>query len=508
MEKDSTEKINIIFATADSEEHRLFDMVIQERKLPYFVFYPGTISEVEEVLESSKIDIIITDLHFQQGGFADWLFLWPYPFIVFTEPEEHEHLGEVINNEVCSFLYRMPEGRHVMGLPVMIKKILNTRESLDRQNQHIQVSERRYLNLVQALPDVVYTLDEEGRFSFVNNSVRRLGYDPVELIGKHFSYIVAPEDVIRVSREQVLPVFKGRITGPERSPRLFDERRTGSRMTRGLQLKLKRQQEEREPETWGSVIAYGEVCSVGYSELGLDQLISGTAGIIRDISGRLQRMKQSEPLDETEEGQETRVNDLKSRIFGTLQLISSLLSIQQSESQELASHPSFIDLQMQIYSLSLIYKEMHHLSGTEEINLQSFIIDLANHIITTYSLNPWSVELEAHADGINIDAEKLIPLALLINEILSASVLYSLKDREKGKIIVTLTQDGENLIHMQVWDNGSGFELESQDQEGRLVLLIGQALLQQLNGQASRYSDDRGSRISVFINGSDKKSSS
>src|SRR5512142_1982273 len=40
------------------------------------------------------------------------------------------------------------------------------------------VLERRYEDLVHSLPDIVYELDSDGKFTFVNNSVAVLGYKP------------------------------------------------------------------------------------------------------------------------------------------------------------------------------------------------------------------------------------------------------------------------------------------------------------------------------------------
>jgi PAS domain S-box-containing protein len=129
--------------------------------------------------------------------------------------------------------------RHLGALPVMIRKVLNVRESLDRQNAHFQLSERRYLDLVSSLPDIVYTLDGDGNFIYINESVSQLGYSPHELIGKHFSEIIQEDYIPKVSRNIVVDMLKGMVTGDEAAPKLFDERRSGGRMTRILEVRLK-----------------------------------------------------------------------------------------------------------------------------------------------------------------------------------------------------------------------------------------------------------------------------
>ena len=63
-------------------------------------------------------------------------------------------------------------------------------ENLAMSGKLIQ-SERRYRLLVQNSPDMIYTLDQDGHFVFINDTVEKLlGYDSSLLIGKPYSSIV------------------------------------------------------------------------------------------------------------------------------------------------------------------------------------------------------------------------------------------------------------------------------------------------------------------------------
>src|SRR4030042_1663627 len=97
---------------------------------------------------------------------------------------------------------------------------------------------KKCLNILKILPDIVYHIDPTGHFTFLSNSVDTLGYKPDELIGKHFSTIVHTDDVKQFGRRHILPKYKGKITGDENAPKLFDERRTGKRKTSGLEVRL------------------------------------------------------------------------------------------------------------------------------------------------------------------------------------------------------------------------------------------------------------------------------
>jgi PAS domain S-box-containing protein len=149
--------------------------------------------------------------------------------------------------------------------------------------------ERRYEDLVHSLPDIVYELDSEGHFTFINNSIRLLGYDPSDLIGEHFSILLNEEDAEAVDRDAVLKAFNGIVTGQALSPKLFNERRSSERRTENLEVRLKRKPGARgaEDDMIVTVISYGEVTAAGeYAARSSGQDFVGSVGVIRDITLR------------------------------------------------------------------------------------------------------------------------------------------------------------------------------------------------------------------------------
>ena len=97
---------------------------------------------------------------------------------------------------------------------------------------------QNYEAVMQMLPDILYKLDADGHFIYINNSIRNLGYEPEELIYKHFSILIHPEDVGLVQRDIVLDKLFVKSGHIEEHPKFFDERRTGKRITRDLPVRL------------------------------------------------------------------------------------------------------------------------------------------------------------------------------------------------------------------------------------------------------------------------------
>lgn len=91
----------------------------------------------------------------------------------------------------------------------------------ERIASKLENSEKMYRYLVDSSPDIIYTLNHEGKFTFVNDRVQQLlGFSREELIGRHYSVLVHDED-------------------QERARYAFNERRVDERASRNVELRLK-----------------------------------------------------------------------------------------------------------------------------------------------------------------------------------------------------------------------------------------------------------------------------
>ncbi|HDS16774.1 MAG TPA: response regulator [Proteobacteria bacterium] len=79
-------------------------------------------------------------------------------------------------------------------------ELQRTQKELARRIMELSASEERYRTLVTTIPDIVYRIDTEGRFTFLNDAVKLLGYSSEELIGLPFATIALPAEVEKVSR--------------------------------------------------------------------------------------------------------------------------------------------------------------------------------------------------------------------------------------------------------------------------------------------------------------------
>jgi len=162
-----------------------------------------------------------------------------------------------------------------------------TRRLMDK-NSHLQEYLDRIFGISSA---IIYILDANGRFIFVNRAVEDiLNFSTEELIGKHFSFILPPDEYERVSREVVLPRIAGRATGVEEAPKLFNERRRGPRRTRNMEVRLMTRRSDDYRIMTGGVTGIVEVEGAysivedTESDGGKKEIFLGSQGVIFDIT--------------------------------------------------------------------------------------------------------------------------------------------------------------------------------------------------------------------------------
>ncbi|MBI3356452.1 MAG: PAS domain S-box protein [Nitrospirae bacterium] len=288
--------------------------------------------------------------------------------------------------------------------------VLYTRDALEKRELRatLERTQERHGRLVESLADVLYELDAEGRFVYLSPLITELlGYTPEELTGSPYSTVIPPDQL-------------------DRARYRFNDRRTGTRASRRIEVELARKASHDKP---ASTRVRAEVSSKGLYDP--QRRYRGTLGLLRDMS---RHRSQEEAIHHLE--QQLRETDRLIAIAQRLSTLSKHLRAPHTavlaQSQQLLEAIREARLAEQVESLMLHATEAVRLGeelaqAATEVGVQRDTInDIIDTVLATTQpplLNTDQIE-RAYASNLPPFTGSLPPTTQLLRILLSHAQRY------------------------------------------------------------------------------------
>ncbi|QEM67640.1 EAL domain-containing protein [Geobacter sp. FeAm09] len=233
----------------------------------------GTGEDAIAILKDQNMGLVLLDIHLPGVSGLD-VMEWITDFnaatrvIMVSADADIDSAIRALRSGAVEFIrkpYDLEEMQHKVDNALL-------RSRLERINTlmttRLELSERMHRFLVESSPDLIYTLDTDGCFIFVNGRAESLlGYSRGELVGRHYTAIVREEDW-------------------DTARYAFTERRRDSRATTNVEVRLKCSDSRSfEPRFIVAVVSAMGVYEENGDGGGPLRFI-GTYGVARDISER------------------------------------------------------------------------------------------------------------------------------------------------------------------------------------------------------------------------------
>ena len=182
------------------------------------------------------------------------------------------------------------------------------------------------------------------------------------------------------------------------------------------------------------------------------------------------------------------MREIHHRVRNNLQVISSLLSMQQRALTDPAAREAMFDTRQRINAMALIYRALYQGVDLKRVDIRQFLGDLVAQLIVEQQEHGELIATELEADELIIDPDKLAPLALFAVEAISNAQKHALSHRG-GMLRVRFTVAGEEAV-LAIADEGSGAEPElAGTGVGRALMM---AFARQLRGRMELAANDHG----------------
>lgn len=194
----------------------------------------------------------------------------------------------------------------------------------------------------------------------------------------------------------------------------------------------------------------------------MDYLVRFTDYISRLSVGNLRLARMMAEKSRTEQllskfvaEKEMLFKELQHRTKNSLGIVASLLSLSASELEDEKPARLFQEAANRVRSISMVYDKLNMSSNSGQVNLATYIGELARLLFDTYTERDGRITLTSRIESIPSDIKPAVALGLIMNELLTNALKYAYPAGTSGEIRLSLTENDHGL-ELRVSDDGPG----------------------------------------------------
>jgi hypothetical protein len=287
----------------------------------------------------------------------------------------------------------------------------------------LEQSERRFRELAELLPQIVYETDMTGKFTFINRKGLAIsGYALEDLEkGVNALEVIAPEDRSR------LAVNMGRVLRGED---------LGGNEYMGL---------SKDGTTFPAMITSTRIVHEGK--------VVGIRGVGMDIS----RIKEAEAqLVASLEEKKLLLREVHHRVKNNLQVISSMIRLQARTMTDESAKNSLAVLDGRVSAIAMVHEYLHRSPNLACIAAKDHFRSVVVPILSYQAPQAGNLSLNMDVENIFWGIDTAIPVGLIVNELVTNAAKHAFPDGRGGEIGVSLRSIDDGMFELTVADNGVG----------------------------------------------------
>jgi PAS domain S-box-containing protein len=303
--------------------------------------------------------------------------------------------------------------------------------------------ERQFRELLEMLPAAIYTTDAAGRITFYNKAA-------VELAGR----------TPTLGSDQWCVTWK--LFWPDGTPLPHDECPMAIALKENRAIRGAEAVAERPDGTRVPFIPFPTPIRDASGNL------VGAVNMLIDVSERKQ----------AEANQKVLLDELNHRVKNNMQMLSGLLRAAQRDTNNKEAGAVLVDAGQRVSAMAAAQQVLYQTSTCTSFSAREFLEAVCASARQSFN-KTINVEISDASSG-ELPNDTAMPLALILNELLTNAAKHGVNGRGEGTIRVGLQRDEAGFI-LCVEDDGPGFELsQMRSRSSGLGLVTG--LARQLGG--------------------------
>ncbi|HNY22619.1 MAG TPA: cache domain-containing protein [Treponemataceae bacterium] len=192
------------------------------------------------------------------------------------------------------------------------------------------------------------------------------------------------------------------------------------------------------------------------------------------------------------------LRELQKRVSDNLQLLSSLVNLQIEYASEEPVRHSLMTTHSRIMALSLVYETIYRYSDIQQVSILRYSNGLCEFLLSLYADIGSGITFTVTGFDASLPIQKALPVALILNECVSNSILHAFPGNREGRISISFERVASSDLKVNVADNGIGMGDMGPFRDSLGYQMV-ESLVEQVYGSLTINSAESGTVVSLVF---------
>lgn len=191
---------------------------------------------------------------------------------------------------------------------------------------------------------------------------------------------------------------------------------------------------------------------------------------------------------------ETLLQELHHRVKNNLSIVASLLNMQSEKATDNYHKDLFLESRNRLDSIASVHELIYKSKSYSSLNFKDYLSQIIDYLAKVYDSNS-KIKIIQNISDVHIDISFALPLALIVNELITNSYKHAFTQNKNG-VIELVFNETENQVLLTITDNGVGFDKKRIEKKS-MGMDITDGLIDQINGKCIFESNGNGTKYEI-----------
>jgi two-component sensor histidine kinase len=200
----------------------------------------------------------------------------------------------------------------------------------------------------------------------------------------------------------------------------------------------------------------------------LDELPVVVSRVLRELETERHLAEARAGLEARLREKEAMLREIHHRVKNNLQIIQSLLRLQEPAERDDRLHAILSDLQGRISAMALIHEALYESEDLAKVDFLRYLDALARGLFSALAPSDRDLEISTSGDSFDLPIDQALPLGLIANELVTNALKHAFPASWEGKarVLATAGTQAGGRPFIEIEDNGVGLPSEGSNLPG------------------------------------------